>query len=300
MPISENPSFKDLKNATRSIALVARFAPIIRLFGERGRTIANLLEETSPLAAETAELTSLPDRFNKIYRARGWIAFDSIHADAMRAAVEFGEAGDLDAGEAALIEAYNDERMRYLVLTLSWLAAFRPRQRLIDLALEDHCAGRYHASVPVVLAQIDGLVMDVAQGKGFFDSRDKNLKHLHVADSVAGHPEGLAALAGEMSKSRPKTSDSVLALPYRHGILHGRDLGYATRAISTKAFCALAALGEWGRRHEAGTAADSPPLQWLDPDEITWADVRRQWREFVALQRQQGGHQPGVTLGSGN
>jgi hypothetical protein len=92
-------------------------------------------------------------------------------------------------------------------------------------------------------------------------------------------------LAQEMSKVRSRTTMSVLSLPYRNGILHGRDLGYDNELTSVKALCALAALGDWARAREADKAEAQPPLQWLDPDEATWKDVRRLWGDLLGQLR---------------
>ena len=49
-----------------------------------------------------------------------------------------------------------------------------------------------------------------------------------------------------MSASRKKTVVTQISMPFRHGIIHGRDLGYANKLVSTKAFFALFAMREWG------------------------------------------------------
>lgn len=254
--------------------------PALWVMGERGREAARLLRNDVPkLLGDLENMTSIPDRFNRLYLPRGWIASESIHFEAMRIATELGEANDLEAGEAQLMLAHDSEFLKHMLHRLMAVKAFRPRWPLVEKALEDHAEARYHASVPVVLAQIDGLVWDLANGT-FYDPK-AGMK-LYAANTIAGHPEGLAALAAQMSKPRHKTTESVLSLPYRHGVLHGRDLGYATKENSTKALCALAALHAWATRIEAGTQEAEPPLEWLDPDKATWEDVKASWRELVA------------------
>ncbi|MDQ6945541.1 MAG: hypothetical protein M3256_04550 [Actinomycetota bacterium] len=280
MSIQDNPSFKDLSNAGKAVRYASTLAALAKIFGKDGRAIAAALREGARVAAKAAVLLPIPDAFNRHYRSRGWIAFGDMHADAMQEAVRLAETGDVEAGEKLLVQTHSIDRLRFLMFRLCSVKAFLPRKGLIELALEDHVSGRFHASVPVVLAQIDGLVFDVAEAS-FYETREKKLRHLEAKDTIAGHPEGLMSLAQEMSKTRPRTTTSVLSLPYRNGILHGRDLGYANETVSVKAFCALAALGDWARAWESGKAQVEPPLQWLDPDEATWNDVRRLWNELV-------------------
>jgi hypothetical protein len=284
MGIQDNPSFKDLASAGKGFEYLAPLAPIADLFGDKGRVIADALRQGAELAKQAAELGTLPDRFNQHYRARGWIAFAEMHHEGMEEAVRLAEAGDLDAGEAALVRVHDAQRLEFMVSRLNNIRAFHPRRDLVELALQDHLAGRYHASVPVFLAQIDGLVFDIA-GKGFYETREKELRHLEAKNTISGHADGLMALATEMSRNRRQTTTSVLSLPYRNGILHGRDLGYGDEVTSLKAICALAALSEWARAHEAGRAQIEPPLEWLDPDTATWDDVRRLWGDLIVTLR---------------
>lgn len=279
MAIKDNPTFRDLRNEARTFQIVRKFAPILMILGEKGREAARLLRRDLPaLIDQSLEIVTLPDRFNAHFLSRGWIASEYMHYEAMRDAVSLADSGDLDSGEARLVEEMNAEFLQHMLLSMRAVKAFRPREQLLRLALEDHRSVRFHASVPVVLAQIDGIVFDVARSS-FFSKRTSS--RLYAADTLAGHPDGLAALASKMSEGRKATTQSVLDLPYRHGILHGRDLGYATETNSTKAFAALIALKPWAMKVEAGTAHVDPPLEWLDPDTASWKEVKRLWRDLM-------------------
>jgi hypothetical protein len=117
------------------------------------------------------------------------------------------------------------------------------RERLLRKALEHHEAGRYDASVPLVLAQMDGIVIDLTgnQWRNFFKDGGK---YVVDEETLAGHPDsGLKAIATLMSG--PAITTAASGKLTRHGILHGRELGYDTLLNSTKAFAALFALIEW-------------------------------------------------------
>lgn len=235
-------------------------------------------KEFPSIIEEGRRLLRLPDLFNSHYRPRGWIAAECTPASAMERAVELAEKGNLDAGEEAIAGAYDSDFLKLMTKRLWVVETFESRRHLLEEALQDHLDGRYHASVPVVLAQIDGIVYDLVNNS--FYKRGTASK-LHAADSLAGHPEGLAALAKEMGARRPKTTKEITELPYRNGILHGRDLGYATPMNSTKAFASLLALRDWALRVQMGTTHDEPPIQWLDVDEANWDDMKRVWKDAL-------------------
>jgi hypothetical protein len=282
MPIRDIPQYKDSSNMAKHFERLGWLPPVLRLFGPRGRSLADSLRQARAAALTIKEMVSMPDRFNRHFLLRGWVASDALKYEAMKGAVEFGDAGDPQAGEELLVREHDSEWLEFQVKRMHAIRAYKPRRALVELALQDHREARFHASIPLVLAQIDGLVYDVARAS-FYDP--KRRERLYAANTMAGHPEGLAALAEILGKPRRKTTSSVLDLPYRHGVLHGRDLGYATLENSTKAFCAFAALREWALPVERGTADLEPPLEWIDPDEATWHDVKSAWRELMEAVR---------------
>lgn len=92
----------------------------------------------------------------------------------------------------------------------------------------------------MVLAQIDGIFLDITGETVhdyFFKPRNPNLLD---EETLAGHPLGLQALSKLMSKRVETTSATGERL--RHGILHGRELAYDTHVNSTKAWAALFAV----------------------------------------------------------
>lgn len=116
------------------------------------------------------------------------------------------------------------------------------RWELLDKARRYHEAGDFDASVPIVLLHIDGITADITGDKdlGFYARR---LDHLHDEETLAGMPEGLAAIASLFRRDVKSTGRHGHLR--RHGIMHGRELGYDTVDNSTKSFVALFALIEW-------------------------------------------------------
>jgi hypothetical protein len=186
-------------------------------------------------------MRNVPDRFNHFFSKKGWIAFESLSFDLMEKCVKLAEAGKSEEAEDALLEYFTDrEKISILVTRLNNVEEFRPRRALMLNALEDHFNGRYYASVPLFLMLIDGFVNDVER-IGFFADKVE----LDVWDTIAAHSSGLSAIHKVFNKSRRKTTEEEINLPFRNGILHGRDLGYANVNVSTKALSTLLALRDW-------------------------------------------------------
>lgn len=247
------PQIRDIPSLKKLLDDVKRFetmkqsmpllGPILRLIGVDVTKLKELLAEGDSLKLQTEALTSLPDRFNDQFASRGWIAYDSLNLELVKAAVVKAECGDLDGGEAILVEHYTEETIRLKLTWLSWIDAFRPRSTLAEKALSDYGAGRYHASVPVVLALLDGFVDDL-QDRGFFAAG----VDLTAWDSIAAHEKGLGKLVQVLSQPRKKTRTEAITLPYRHGILHGRDLNYDNKLVAAKTWAALFATGDWAAK----------------------------------------------------
>lgn len=55
-----------------------------------------------------------------------------------------------------------------------------------------------------------------------------------VSDSIAAHETGLKALARIMGRGRNRTNEEIISVPYRNGILHGRDLAFDNKVVAAK------------------------------------------------------------------
>jgi hypothetical protein len=282
MAIKDQSQFRKMEIEFKSLKYLNKLGSIISVFGKRGNDISIALskavnEDLPAIEREFYRLRDLPDDFNNHFIEKGWVASNTMSAEAMEESIRIYTEDGIDKAEEYLVEHYNENIDVYFMQFWS-LVSIANRKKIIKLALEDHKAERYHASVPVILAQIDGIVFDLAN-KSFYQSRESNTSHLVANETVVGDTDGLPALALLLSKGRNSTTDSPISLPFRHGILHGRDLGYATRVVSTKALATLFALREWIVAVEKGEQFKEPE-NFLDPETATWEDVKESWREI--------------------
>jgi len=243
--IENNPSFKKLKQELREIKLVKNILPLMRLFGMDTKKIEEAYEKIPQLEKELETLRQLPDKFNKIFSDQGWIFSDIISIEVAKKAISIYESNSYKSAEKFLVDYYSPDWVEKHLIYLKFSPAFSERYFLAEKALDDYKEGRYYSSILVTLTLIDGWVNELNivefQRKGFFDKDSE----LVAWDSITAHAKGLVKLQEVFSKSRNKTRVEEITTPYRHGILHGMDLGYDNIIVAAKCWAALFAVRDW-------------------------------------------------------
>lgn len=247
--IRDNSSLRELKKQADQLNAFRRAWPVLKPFAKLLRadtkSVDRLLGQIPELANKVDEMIAVPDRFNDLFADRGWILFDSMDLTVAKQAIEVLEAEGIDQAELFLVGYFSPEWVESRVNWLRYIEGFRERFEIAKLALDDYMAGRYCASVLVTLALIDGWVSELNivdfQRQGFFSEKSR----LIAWDSVAAHPKGLVKLQEVFGKSRMMTRTEEIHIPYRHGIVHGMDLGYNNKYVAAKCWAALFAVRDW-------------------------------------------------------
>lgn len=202
---------------------------------QRGQ-LKNLEKQVDNMALQIAS-------FNERFSPHGWCAYDSMNSALIESVNAVFEQSGLDEAEKILINYYKSDVRK----TTHWIKnsseAFAIRYTLLEEFFEDHFAGRYHASVPLGLIIVDGAVNDFTKSQVFFAEGTS----VDAWDCLVGCSNGLAELKNIFTKSRKKTTTEVITLPYRNGILHGRDLNYANEYVSCKCVALMFAVADWMR-----------------------------------------------------
>ncbi len=84
----------------------------------------------------------------------------------------------------------------------------------------------------------------------------------------SGGSDGLSKLKDIFNKGRNKTNTDEIRLPYRNGILHGRDLNYGNEYVSCKCVDLMFALADWmsmkdseeSRKNKFEKESNPPPI----------------------------------------
>lgn len=263
--IADLPSTQELSAVLPVVRLVRSLAKLAVWTGLGGERAQQIVDSTDQLLTQS-EILNLPDRFNAAFAERGWFATSSMSVDAMRAALVKHEEGDTYAGEEVILDWVLDpETINLFAITRSKsFGDVQGRWHQLCEALTLTEEGRYWSAVPLVLIACDGLASDVLGTSPFEKNAD-----LSLFDSMVAHPSSLPAAITRITTGVRKSSDDELSLPLRHGILHGRSLGYANRAVCGKAWMLMIALVDWAadkRDEEARRAKDEArrSLNWAD------------------------------------
>jgi hypothetical protein len=207
---------------------------------------SDVIDRMIAISDELSSLVTGYKRWAPLTRI-GWAITDIANPQVYDQAAELMRAGKQEAAEKVLEGDWNESgRLESAALRVLRIAICsdvrirvgRRRQALVELAVADHRAGRYHASVPVALAQAEGMVRDTTGSSPY-------LQPSRLTDDVSssGHPEILRPIFEASATAMKQTAlehDGVF--PSRHGVLHGRALGYDNRRSSTKVLVAVAEL----------------------------------------------------------
>lgn len=245
---------------------VAQFAPHLnrwflraertaRVFGVDFPNARKFVDELNELAPKIETLANFPDEFNSVFASQGWILYGGLNHEVAEQAL-LASKDSLTKADAILTEYYDKETLEFQFIRLAWRPEFRPRMELAKLAMNDYLEGRYYSSVPLVLMLMDGVANEIGND-GFF-GKDADLT---AWNSATAHPKGLVALQKAFTRPRKKTRVEELTLPMRHGILHGRDLGYANKTVAAKCWAALFAIGDLVVKNASGEKTQPEPVE---------------------------------------
>lgn len=118
------------------------------------------------------------------------------------------------------------------------------REKILQDAFWAHREGRYTLSIPVFLAQADGIAHEVKsvsafsrqRGSRLMDKVEKNKEKRFFSDICA---ELLVENSAEIRANSDKVSQNALN---RHGVLHGRSTSYPSKKNSSKAIAFLSGI----------------------------------------------------------
>lgn len=281
--IADNPSTKALADNLLLMKLARSVTGGLKQLGVSNENIDNIYSAADD-TLQKADILTLPDRFNDAFANDGWIATGSMAVDTMRNAVRLYESGKKEEAEEELIAWFKEDTINLLAITRA--KRFNKARRRWDQLREAHrltFEERYWSAVPLILIACDGFASDVLGTSPFTENAD-----LTVFDSIVGHPDSLQSFINQLTKGVRKSSDEELTLPLRHGILHGRSLGYANRVVCMKAWLLMIALVDWAcdktseqsriREHDSNTNISLRDLaiqaQKLDQDKREMAAFR--------------------------
>nr|WP_180171717.1 hypothetical protein [Acinetobacter sp. YH12023] len=188
-----------------------------------------------------SSILTLPDQFNELFSNEGWICYGALNQSILEESVSLGLDNKIEEAKLLLINSIDEIFIDLVLKKCGIRKHFKLRVELLKLLKIDYLEERYHACIPLLLALIDGLANDISAHIGFFAEKSD----LELFDSITAHKTGLPFLKILMNSARKNTTTEKIKIPYRNGILHGRDLNFANKEVASKCWWALASLIEW-------------------------------------------------------
>lgn len=208
--------------------------------------------EISDLVAGMRDLQNTASRSFEIFTERGW-GITNIGVPVQKSALAAFDKEGGDAADAVIAESLDKvwldrpvKRMKYVYRALE--GAFHigtvgaARWELARKARMLHLEGHYDAAVPLLLNVIEGLVADSEKGKLFFTGNDRRKIELIEPSTLVGMACSLKVL--HSLYKTPVNETTTGCVMSRHGIMHGRVLGYGTMVASAKCWTLLDAVVE--------------------------------------------------------
>lgn len=161
---------------------------------------------------------------------------------------------------------------------ISGSKALKRRWPVVQQALGAHRRKEYLISVPPLLTQVEGLVGDALIMKSMAARDGHKLYRLGADGEVElnkkGKPielAGLTQLMGHADFADHEALEDAVSfftdslIPWRHAILHGRNVGYGTAKLSVQALLILLLFATEARAFEEGRPPSAPAPYKLLP-----------------------------------
>lgn len=217
----------------------------------------NLTFEQKEINNQYKEYLMLPDKFNEYFTKNCWIAHEYFDSDMMNKSINIYQKNkSIKEVEYFLSDIYDEEFINQRIEELKcfqshnldniqtlFIKYFLERKDIIEIAKNDYLNERYYSCIPLLLSIIDGVTNDIDHEFGFFTKHSD----LIVENSIVGHERGLQSIKKIINQSRKKTNSERITIPYRNGILHGRDINYGNKIVAAKCWHILFALKDWAK-----------------------------------------------------
>ncbi len=173
----------------------------------------------------------------------GWYLYEEMTFDDLYGAAHEISEGNFADADTRMCSIYEND---YDAIKNRILKEFPSRAQVLSRAFQAHERGEYELSVPVFLAQADGICQDAINVQLYSKRADKKPKAADVVDRAIVSSFHMAILA-PLTTSLPlianpaerQSPDYPPGALNRHEVLHGESVDYGIRTNSFKAISLL-------------------------------------------------------------
>lgn len=198
-------------------------------------------KELDRIKKEMKDLIMTTEEYNNNFSDYGWIAYSLINVEFMKNANIIFKENGIEKAEDFISDYYKDNIKNTKRFIQYSTKEFRKRANIIDEAFEAYESEKYYSAITLFLTIADGVINDFTKNKGFFTEG----VDLDCWDCLVECDKGLKKLKEIYNLPRKKTVEDMATMPYRNGILHGRDLNFGNKYVAVKCNVLLLAISEW-------------------------------------------------------
>ncbi len=235
--LSENPTVQLMLGVIEKAQEVRDLIERLQEYGVEHEVLYHI-QLGAQYVLDNADYAAVAERFNHTFASQGWIATESFCTDTMRDALTHHQERRFEDAEDVILDWFNPLRIQFFAIgRCGYFGDHHSRKEQLDEAFALTQEERYKSAIPLILIACEGFAADVLQVSLFSRKSD-----LTLFDTFVGHKSALPKLVSELTRSVSDTSEENAELPGRHGILHGKTLGYDTRSNCMKAWLLFIAL----------------------------------------------------------
>lgn len=198
-------------------------------------------KELDRIKKEMKYLIMTTEEYNNNFSDYGWIAYSLINVEFMKNANIIFKENGIEKAEDFISDYYKDNIKNTKRFIQYSTKEFRKRANIIDEAFEAYESEKYYSAITLFLTIADGVINDFTKNKGFFTEG----VDLDCWDCLVECDKGLKKLKEIYNLPRKKTVEDMVTMPYRNGILHGRDLNFGNKYVAGKCNVLLLAISVW-------------------------------------------------------
>lgn len=223
------------------------------------RSVSEILASFAPVFEQIAKAFPTEEEFERVSSLladRGWFLGLQFPIGIVRQIDELHVAAGAEAVEA-LMQDYVRARAERIIRAVQERCP--NRTSILDTVFTAHLEGRYELSVPVLVAQADGVALEVLGGHFFLKDKSSKprptkarkaleqrllelgieLDNGFVEIAMAPLYDGASIGLPTWDRNQRRTTDPLFGPLNRHGVLHGLDTDYGTEGNSLRAILLL-------------------------------------------------------------
>lgn len=235
--MTNNNSAKEIQSTLNNLEEFKKFLKIVAPYRYSARVILGQLtpqiESLRPQADKFIESCKQVDDFNNKFNSKAWLCYGKT---SLTIVGECLSKSDDDEAEELLADYFCNTVANIINLSASPQSLLGSHAEMIHHAYKLTQEGDYLAAIPLLLMVIDGISNNVFVS-GIFSDKSKSKAIAPNHDYIMAFEK----VRRRLNRPRKNINTNKISLPFRHGIIHGKDTNYATKTNAGKCWNFLGA-----------------------------------------------------------